>query len=363
MFLTHYGTEYHCTLSQIKVFGETMLVDFRNDLKKHLNDDDLLHEKPQKNLSSTSNKTRIHVRNITREKELLNKSLETAEKINFKHFCDKNKYFQIFKSRKLLKNLKIQKNLINFNKEHEKCHRKSKETIKFFKKPKIFNRTCPKTLISDNPHVSENVLIPEPSNDLDLGIESIFKVLIKHIKELKMNQFVWQDLILKQELFNSQILTFSEILNKKALKIMESNENFTMQLDVEKQRNEELNEKIENLTVFVKSLHEKIHADSDFFIWKVLIISMISSLAFLIFGFCILNTSKDSKEIESPVGFAIKIENLHRKRSHSLENEKMTSKVKKIKQKNKRKDGNYDRFAKNEARSSSVSASEKEEKR
>ena len=47
--------------------------------------------------------------------------------------------------------------------------------------------------------------------------------------------------------------------------------------------------KIENLTLEIKNLQTTLHSESEFFLWKVLVISFFSSLSFFIFGYCLYN--------------------------------------------------------------------------
>lgn len=37
VFLSYHGNNFYCTLTQIKIYGVTMLVDFRNDFSKNFN--------------------------------------------------------------------------------------------------------------------------------------------------------------------------------------------------------------------------------------------------------------------------------------------------------------------------------------
>ena len=330
-----------------------MLVDFRNDFKKHLNDDDLLKKKPNfqslRNLTSTlNNRTKIVFKN--NEFDIFSGN-KTNSKINLKAQCNKNKNitqsFQLFKPKRS-----------KISRKTEKCHHNNRETLKILRKPKIFKETCPKNVSTPvKPRNSEtfnktshNTTI---STEIDLGVDSIFKVLIKHIKELKTNQMVWQEVISNQEEFNTKILSVSELLDTKTLTLMEANENLTIQLNSARERNKDLTEKLGNMTVLIRNLQEKMHEESEFFIWKVLIISMLSSVCLLIIGFFLYWLS-DMPTRKRKQFFSEKTpREPQRKRSYSAEKEMTCSKNKK----------NLKRKKKTEAksqRSSSVS-SDKEE--
>ena len=330
-----------------------MLVDFRNDFKKHLNDEDLLQKKRNlqslRNLTSTlNNRTKIVFRN--NEFDIFS-SNKTNSKINFKAQCNKNKNrtqsFQLFKPKRS-----------KISRKTEKCHQTNRETLKILRKPRIFKETCPKKI--STPFKSRNSETFNKTNhnttistEIDLGVDSIFKVLIKHIKELKTNQMVWQEAISNQEEFNAKILSVSELLDTKTLTLLEANENLTIQLNSARGRNQELTEKLGNMTVLIRNLQEKMHEESEFFIWKVLIISMLSSVCFLFIGFFLYCLS-DMPNRKKEQNFSEKTPREHqRKRSYSAEKEMISSKNKK----------NSKRKRKNEAkdqRSSSVS-SDKEE--
>lgn len=333
-----------------------MLVDFRNDFKKHLNDD-LLQNKPNfqslRNLTSTlNNKTKIAFKN--NEFDIFSGN-KTNSKLNFKAQCNKNKNrtqsFQLFKPKRHAKHQKISRKV-------EKCHQKNRETLKILRKPRIFKKTCPRNISTPaKPRNSEtfnktnhNTTI---STEIDLGVDSIFKVLIKHIKELKTNQMIWQEVISNQEEFNAKILSVSELLDAKTLTLMEANENLTIQLNSAREKNKELTEKLGNMTVLIRNLQEKMHEESEFFIWKVLIISMLSSVCFLIVGlflYCLSDMptrKKDQNYLEK------KTKEPQRKRSYSAEKEMTSSRSKKNSKRKRKSEAK-------EQRSSSVT-SDKEE--
>lgn len=123
-----------------------------------------------------------------------------------------------------------------------------------------------------------------------------------------MNQLILQDFILKQENLNSKIQTSTDItyslvsilylliflkistLNKIS-KLNTKNFNLSNQLEETQKVNEDLTSKIENLTLEIKNLQTTLHSESEFFLWKVLVISFFSSLSFFIFGYCLYNLS------------------------------------------------------------------------
>lgn len=306
-----------------------MLVDFRNDFKKHLNDDDLLKKKPNfqslRNLTSTfNNRTKIVFKN--NEFDIFSGN-KTNPKINFKAQCNKNKNrtqsFQLFKPKRS-----------KISRKTEKCHQTNSETLKILQKPRIFKETCPKNV--SNPAKQKNSETFNKTNhnttistEIDLGVDSIFKVLIKHIKELKTNQMVWQEAISNQEEFNTKILSVSELLDTKTLTLMEANENLTIQLNSARERNKELTEKLGNMTVLIRNLQEKMHEESEFFIWKVLIISMLSSVCFLIIGFFLYCLSDMPTRKKEQIFSEKTPREPQRKRSYSAEKEMAGSKNKK----------------------------------
>jgi hypothetical protein len=82
------------------------------------------------------------------------------------------------------------------------------------------------------------------------------------------------------------------------------NFNLSVQLERTKRHNDELSSKIENLTLEIKNLQNTVLSESQFFLWKVLVISFLSCLSFVIFGYCLHNfNSKISQNNEKNIKF------------------------------------------------------------
>eukprot|EP01083_Nonionella_stella_P317623 1157556_1 len=67
--LSYYGNEYYCTMTQIKVFGSTMLPHWKNELLSHLDEVEALKSNITKNATSSVNKSTDNHPQIKNDKQ------------------------------------------------------------------------------------------------------------------------------------------------------------------------------------------------------------------------------------------------------------------------------------------------------
>ena len=190
MFLSHYGEAYHCTISQIRVFGETMLVDFRNDLIKNFHTEELVEEKKKPSFIQIPKST------------ITNRSLSIISSPSYKSYKSRNFPIKSLQNRTLLflfdenycdnipffSNNSNEQTIIvsNENQRNDENEGNNEEFIQ--------NDECPNTMMAfllnrreqicssseKKEDIPRSVALKE--HDTDVGVESIFKVLTKHIK-------------------------------------------------------------------------------------------------------------------------------------------------------------------------------------